>query len=369
MGFVKKEGSTWYFQTECGVDLKTGKRKRKKQRGFKTKREAEKALNQVEVDLAKGTYIAPSKMLFKDFLEEWFKGKLLSLGPQSTKVYRGILDFRVIPKLGNYQVSSLSPVVIQAYVNDLKHEGLANSTIAKVLKIIKSSLETAKDLELILRNPASKISVPKEETKRLDVWNKDEVITFLNLAKTNIYYLVFHLALYTGMRQGEILGLRWEDIDFDGGTICVRQTLSHDGKTFLAGAKTKASIRTITIADETIALLKKQRNINSKQKLKLGSKYNNHKLVMCVPNGNPINPSNLRRTFNTVINEAKVKKIRFHDLRHTHATLLIINGTHVKVVAERLGHSNVKITLDRYYHVMPNMQKEVATQLSAILGY
>jgi integrase len=367
LGFVKKEGSSWYFQAELGVDPHTGKRKRKKKRGFKTKREAEKALSQVEAEVTKGTYLEPSTMAFKDYLEQWFKGKQTSLGPQSNKVYRGNIDFRIIPKLGHIPLCLITPLVIQNYVNELKEEGLANATISKLLKMVKSSLDTAKDLELIPKNPAEKIKIPVESTSVMNVWNQKEVKKFLTFSRSNLHFLVFHLALYTGMRQGEILGLRWEDVNFENGTISIRQTLSHDGKTFLVGAKTKTSIRTITLAEETLVLLKNQKLKFIKQKLVLGSSFIDNDLVNYTTNGKPLNPSNIRRAFLKLIEVSDVPKIRFHDLRHTHATLLISNGTNIKVVAERLGHSNVKITLDCYYHVMPNMQKQVANQLSSIL--
>jgi integrase len=368
MGFVKKEGSSWYFQAELGIDLVTGKRKRKKQRGFKTKREAEKALSLVEAEVNKGTYFEPSKMLYKDYIEQWFKGKQTTLGQQTKTVYRGNINHRIIPKLGQIQLAHITPLVIQNYVNELKEEGLANATISKLLKMIKSSLENAKDLELISKNPAKKIKIPVDTPTVMNVWNQEEVIKFLSFAKTNPYFLVFHLAIFTGMRQGEILGLRWEDVDFEKGVINIRQTLSHDGKTFLAGAKTKTSIRTISLAKETLVLLKTHKLTFNKKRLLLGCSFIDKDLVNCTSIGNQLNPANLRRSFIKLTEGAKVPKIRFHDLRHTHATLLIQNGTNVKVVAERLGHSNVKITLDCYYHVMPNMQKEVAIQVSSIFA-
>jgi integrase len=136
----------------------------------------------------------------------------------------------------------------------------------------------------------------------------------------------------------------------------------------LAGAKTKTSIRTISLAKETLVLLKSYKLTFNKKRLLLGCSFIDKDLVNCTSTGNQLNPANLRRSFIKLTEGARVPEIRFHDLRHTHATLLIQNGTNVKVLAERLGHSNVKITLDCYYHVMPNMQKEVAVQLSSIFA-
>jgi len=170
------------------------------------------------------------------------------------------------------------------------------------------------------------------------------------------------------MRRGEILGLRWKDVDFDKGILYVRQTLSKDGKKFLSGAKTDSSVRSIKLSNETIAVLKKHKARVAKEKLKCGPDYVDYDLVICTSKGTPVNPENLKRTFERLIKAAGVPKIRFHDLRHTHATMLLAQGVHAKVISERLGHSNIKTTLDIYSHVLPNMQEEAANQIDALLS-
>jgi integrase len=169
------------------------------------------------------------------------------------------------------------------------------------------------------------------------------------------------------MRRGEILGLRWKDVDLDKGMLSVRQTLSKDGKQFLNGAKTASSIRSIKLSEETMAVLRKQKARMAKEKLQSGSEYSNFDLVVSTSKGTPMNPENVKRTFERLVKEADVPRIRFHDLRHTHATMLLSQGIHAKVVSERLGHSNIKMTLDTYSHVLPNMQEEAANQIDVLL--
>ncbi|WP_129727958.1 site-specific integrase [Ectobacillus funiculus] len=201
----------------------------------------------------------------------------------------------------------------------------------------------------------------------MTVWNEEQINQFLKAAKEDPGYIVFHLALTTGMRQGERLGLRWRDVDLEKGLIHIRQTLSYDGKEFISGAKTKPSLRTINLSETTIRVLKGRKLIVSKEKLSLGPIYEDFDLVACTQHGMPVNPANVRRTFNRFIKVADAPKIRFHDLRYTHANLLLSKGINVKIISERLGHNNIKVTLDTYSHVLPTMQEEVARKLDEII--
>jgi integrase len=368
MGMVKKEGCSWYFQAELGKDPVTGKRKRKKQRGFKTKRDAEKALAQIEAEFFKGTYIEPSTMLYKEYMVDWFKGKKLSIGEQTSKVYENIIFGRIIPVLGNVPLSKITALQLQNYVNELKMEGLASRTVKKVFEVLRNSLEHAKDLELIQKNVATKVKLPKIEKKELEAWEQKDVLNFLQHAEPDRLYIAFYLALSTGMRQGEILGLRWMDINLEKKTLYIRQTLKHDGKGFLVGGKTKSSNRSVGLTDETVTLLKEHKENLQMQRVNKGSGLQGIDLVISTESGNPVNPANLRRSFNKIVQNSSVPRITFHGLRHTHATLLLSKGVNIKVISERLGHQNITITLNTYSHVLPTMQEEAIKQISNILG-
>lgn len=365
-GSVKKEGKSWYYVFSLDNDA-NGKRKQKKKRGFKTKKEAQKALAEAINDLNKGTYIEPSNTKYKNYLDQWFNTKQNTIGIQTAKVYKDYIKNRIIPALGNFTLSKLSTIQIQSFINNMCEEGLSSSTVKKVYEIIRNSLEHAVDFELIPKNVASKVKLPKANKKEMNVWDEKEVNKFLKVAKADPAYIVFYLALTTGMRQGEILGLRWKDVDFEKGLINIKQTLSHDGKIFISGAKTKSSLRTINLPLSAIIVLKARKLTVSKEKLSLGPIYQDLDLVTCTQHGTPFNPANIRRTFKRIIKFADVPEIRFHDLRHTHATLLLSKGINVKVISERLGHSNIKVTLDTYSHVLPSMQAEVARKLDEII--
>jgi integrase len=365
-GSVKKDGNNWYYVLDLGKNEK-GIRKQKKKRGFKTKKEAEKALIETINAINKGSYIEPSKMTYQEYAKQWFGTKKNSICSQSVKVYENCLRKRIIPKLGQYTLFRVSTILIQSFIDSLKEEGLSNSTIKKYLEIIRNSLEHAVDFNLIPTNPAIKVKLPKSNKKEMTVWNREETNQFLDKAKEDPCFIVFQLALSTGMRQGEILGLRWKDINLEKGILFIKQTLSQDGKTFISGAKTKSSIRAINLSGSTLKHLRERRVEIAKEKLGFGPLYQDNDLVGCTQHGTPLNPANIRRSFNRIIQQAELPKIRFHDLRHTHATLLLAQGINIKVISERLGHSNIKVTLDTYSHVLPTMQEEVARKLDEIL--
>ncbi|MDR9796318.1 site-specific integrase [Aeribacillus pallidus] len=211
---------------------------------------------------------------------------------------------------------------------------------------------------------ALSIEKHKWDSKEITIWNLQQVTSFLKVAKSSPYYIAFFLAVMTGMRQGEILGLCWKDIDFENEYLYVRQTLTHDGKEFKDGAKSKASNRSIGLDIHTISVLKQERKKVAANKLKYRIAYNNFDLVVCNSKGKPINPRNLLRSFNNLVTKANLPKIRFHDLRHTNASLILQQGKNIKLISERLGDSSVKITLDTYSHVLPNMQKEASHRLA-----
>ncbi|MDA2643556.1 MULTISPECIES: site-specific integrase [Bacillus cereus group] len=368
-GSVKKDKRTgkYFYIVDIGIAPLTGKRKQKKKRGFTTKKEAENALTKLLAEFHTGTYVEPSKLSYGEYLGSWFNTKRHSVGIQTAKVLKGYLNSRIIPSLGNIKLAKLTSLHMQNYVNSLRDEGLKRGTIEKIIKIIRNSLEHALDLELISKNVAAKTKLPKGDKEELTVWTEQEVQLFLKVTQDSRYFIVFHMALVTGMRQGELLGLRWKDVDLEKGHLTISQTLSHDGKTFLVGGKTKSSLRKILLPASTVAKLKKHRAVVLKEKLSQGEEYQDNDLVMCTPSGTPINPANVRRSLNALIQKAAVPKIRFHDLRHTHATLLLAKGVNVNVISERLGHSNIKITLDTYSHVLPTMQEDAVNKIEEIL--
>ncbi|MBK0075562.1 site-specific integrase [Bacillus sp. S56] len=369
---VKKDDKTktWYFVLTHGKK-EDGKPRQFKKRGFKTKQGALKALHELEHSLMTGTYIAPTKMLYGEYLlNQWLEDKQTKVKKQTLQTYRWLVEKHIIPAIGNMELTQLTPMAIQKLYNQLtKGKVLSDENIQKVHTLINDSLKKAERWGLISKNPASLVDRPKAEKKEIKVWDVKEVQTFLKHAQSHSrYYIAFLLALTTGMRQGEILGLRWRDVDFETGCIRITQTLSSDGKEILPYTKTKSGSRTVDLPEETIIQLKKHRKLIESEKLEAGSEvYNNWDLVVCTELGTPTNKSNIRRSFNSIIKKAKIPKIRFHDMRHTHATLLLLQGVNPKIVSERLGHADVRITLDTYSHLLPSMQKDTAIKFGEML--
>ncbi|GED34173.1 site-specific integrase [Brevibacillus centrosporus] len=348
----------WYFEINYSDG---GKYKKKKRRGFKTKKEAEAAMTEMQNELNKGTYVEPSKMLYASFMADWLKDKQTKVQRRTLETYSGLVNNHILPVLGHIELSKLTPRQIQDLYNTLFETGrLSDENIQKVHTIINDSLNKAVGWEMVAKNVASVLDRPKARKKEMEVWEVDEAHTFLKVAEKDRYYVAFLLALTTGMRQGEILGLRWKDVNLDTGVISITQTLSHDGKEMQVGAKTDSGNRTVAIDTETIRELRKLAKRNKIEKLEAGPElFKDHGLVISTTVGTPLTPRNLMRTFYRLIENADVKKIRFHDLRHTHATMLLKANVNPKIVAERMGWADIKM-IDRYAHVLPNIQKDTA---------
>jgi integrase len=203
----------------------------------------------------------------------------------------------------------------------------------------------------------------------MKIWTQAECARFLEVAKDNRYYPLFATALYTGLRQSELLGLRWPDVNFDSATVVVQQTLEKSGLEPRFGTpKTAKSRRTVPLPADLVAILRTWKAAQNTERLVLGPDYRDFGLVFTIAGGGPIQRQNLaRRDFARLIAAAGVPKIRFHDLRHSHASLLLAANVNPKIVSERLGHNGIGITLDTYSHVLPTLQREAANTIGAIL--
>lgn len=225
---------------------------------------------------------------------------------------------------------------------------------------------------MLSSNPANHVEIPNPKSPSVDFWEEDQIKVFLQHAKENAtpsQYMLFLTAVRTGLRRGELLGLRWQDIDLNAKTLSVKRTITTkmDGTLYEGKPKTKSSQRTVSLDEELIIHLKQYHKRIVRQQELLGEAWDRADLVFPSTVGTPINPSNLRRTFNRIIAKAELPKITFHDLRHCHATLMLKAGVNPKIVSERLGHSSIKVTLDTYSHVLPGLQAEAAELFADLL--
>lgn len=358
---VKK--NKWYFIIEVG----SGKdRKRIKRRGFKRKQDADEAERELLQQLKGGLNLEASRTPYRTFMADHLNDKKTSVKEGTLKMYSSLVNNHILPVLGEIAIGELKPRHIQNLYNDLFESGkLSDENIQKVHAIINESLNKAAGHDMIIKNPALAVKRPKAEKKEMMFWSEDESHKFLSTAEKDRYYYAFLLALTTGMRQGEILGLRWKDVNLDARTISVVQILSHDGKSFQTGAKTDAGSRSIGIDIMTVTALRTLKHRCNEEKMNNKNIYEDNDLVICTSLGTPVSPRNLNRSFSRLVEKSEVQKIRFHDLRHTHVVMLLKGRENNKRIADRLGWSSVKM-IDRYAHVMPDMQQETADLFGSV---
>lgn len=368
-GSVKKDKQTgkYFYVVDIGTDQLTGKRVQKRKRGFNTKREAEFAISELLNDIEQGNYVELDKITLGDFVQDWLKEMKLNVAVSTYQNYISFNKCHINPRLGNFRIQKIDALIVQRFIYDLVEETVLNpNSIRKVIDMLKVVFRKAVSLKLVNENPVLNVTLPKKSNREMDVWDTEQVECFIKNSNKHRFYTAYLIALLTGMRKGEITGLRWKDIDFDEKIIYVRQIYDINAKMFKVGAKTSAGVRSIHIPDMLIEQLKKERMVVVEHKLKQGQNFNDYDLVVCTRYGNPIDSSALSKRLKVQSIKLGLPTIRFHDLRHTHVTMLIKQNINVKVISERVGHSSIQITLDKYSHVLPSMQKHVAEELDKL---
>jgi integrase len=365
--FQNSETKKWEFV--FGYNEK-GKRKQVRRRGFRTKKEANEKLIELQKEVQDDEYVDVNYITLGNYMMQWLETERIMECDETTfynnKLY---LKNNIIPRIGDIKLQKLNPMICQEFVHDMHTHGYARNTIDRVCTLIKQSLDRAVIYKYIKENHMRKVKLPKKEKKEMNIWTLEQVNHFLQSTFGNRFYCVYAIALMTGMRQGEILGLRWKDIDFEKKVITVCQTLTHYGKSIKSGTKTNAGQRRISIPYQLVEVLKKQRIDYVANKFRLGTDFVDLDIVIYnLKNGKTVFPSNLTKVYLKDVKDSGLPHIAFHSMRHTHATMLIEKNINVKIISERLGHSKVAITLDTYSHVLPSMQEEVANQLNKMIS-
>jgi integrase len=321
------------------------------------------------LDLVDGgmTY-SKSEYTLGEFLLEWMDAKKNSLRPKPAQQYESIIRNDLLPIFGNAKLNKLNLSGFNRYYARLVAEGRGARTIRLIHSVLHSALEHATRIGLISRNPCHGAILPRNPTKEMKIFNEDQVTTFLIAAKSSSYKLIYQMAIATGMRQSEILGLKWEDVDWTRSTINVKrqaQYVNGKGIVFME-PKTRAGVRQIalgkTILDELQKHQAKQKEIR-KQK---GNDWQDNNLIFPTSIGTPISQRNLTRDFLKVIRRTEVPRLRFHDLRHTAASLMINRGIPIMVVSKILGHSKPGVTLNIYAHCVSESQLKAAKVMEEI---
>lgn len=364
----KRKNGTYAYTIEMGKHPETGKRRQKMKAGFVTRKDAENALAQVLADMGRGNYVEETKEMVQEYFTKFLDLKRPQLRPGTVKTYKWLINYHIIPKLGQIPLAKLTPHHLITMYEKLRVEcNLSPQTINHVHKVLHDGLATAVRHEVLQRNVAALVQPPKIPKTKMNVWNEEQLVRFLDYAKPYRYYMIILLAATCGLRRGEAIALRWGDVDFSKGTITVKQSYTRGEKGYIfQEPKTKAGIRTIALPQMTIDALKRQRAIQAQDKLASGAGYNDHGLISQTKKGLPINPYYFEARWLDMVRKSGLPKIRFHDLRHTHASLLLKQNVHPKVVSERMGHSSVGITLDRYSHTY-GVDYRAAEELDSVL--
>jgi integrase len=363
-----KRGVSYTARVDLGPDPVTGKR-RQRAETFRTKKDAETALAKWITDIEGGTAVDASKMMLSEYLSGWLDSLGEGVGPATRRRYRDLLRQHVIPYIGHVSMAKLAPQHIRQLQADRLDAGLSPTTVAFLHATLHRALKDAEADGLIARNVAKHVRPPRRTRPEYQTWTAQQAAAFLVAAEADEYAALWRLALLTGMRRGEILGLRWDDVDLDKGTLAVRRTLSRgDTARYEPHAPKRASgRRSVALQASAVEALRRHRTAQLEHRLLMGAAYEDQGYVFTTPVGRPLHPNTVALHFSRLAARAGVPSLRFHDLRHTSATLMLANGEHPKKVQERLGHANISITLDRYSHVTMDMQREAADRLDALL--
>jgi integrase len=357
-------GAKWYYRYDV-IDPATGKRKQKEVGGFRTKAEAEEVAKRIQYELQTGSYVEPAQTTVEEFLLDFVNNALKNeVAPNTYEQRLAYVENHIAPRIGKIKLTDLKPAHIQKFYNELR-EQFTPGHVQNIGNLLTKALKQAERWDLIKRNPAALVKKPATSRKntKMKVWTVEEQKKFLDYVKSesDFYYMLFLLALTSGMRKGEILGLQWDDVDTKQGIVSVKRTAVWAQRNLYLKdmPKTESSIRSIQIPEQTSKALKRWQ---------LACPANPLNLVFPSPKTNGIlYPNSLDKAFQKSVRNAGVPMISFHGLRHTFATTLLANNVNPKVVQEMLGHATIKTTMDTYSHVLPNMQRSAAEQLGAVL--
>lgn len=337
----------------------------------RTRKEAADKLAKVLSDRIEGIDYDDENMKVGEYLDRWLKGSVRGSVRQSTYDRDAYLVERhVKPALGRIKLKKLSPAHVQGFYRDRLDSGLSASTVHKMHAILHKALARAVAWHMVPRNVTDAVEPPRPAPKEMRPLSPAEARRFLHAARGERLEALYVLAVTTGMRQGELLALKWQDVDLENATVSVRRTLTRDGGRVVVGEpKTKRSRRLIRLTTQAAEALRRHLERQLREIQMLGDDYADQGLVFTTATGAPVNPSNLRqRSFVRLLASAGLPRLRFHDLRHACATLLLSKGTHPKFVQELLSHATVAITLDTYSHVIPGMGAQTARDMQDALS-
>ncbi len=377
-GNITRRGkSSWRIKYEIARDPLTGARQTRFLTVRGTKKDAQRELTRILHEIDEGAHIDATKESVGEYLARWLRDYAkVNVAPKTFERYSEIVDKHLTPALGAIVLKDLKPLHIQGYYSDALESGrlngpggLAPRTVHHYHRILSQALKQAVRWRMLAINPAEAVTPPKPEETEIEILNNDELARLLQRARATRYYPAILLAATTGMRRGEVLAVRWRDIDLDGAVLTVNQSVEETKAGLrVKSPKTKRSRRNITLPILTVQALRQHRVCQLEERMKLGLGRDHDGLVFTDLEGGLVRPRNLTKEFGRIVKLADLGKVTFHGLRHTHITTLLGDGVNPKVVSERVGHASVAITLQIYGHVLPSMQADAAARVDAALS-
>ena len=369
-GHIERRGrDSWRVIVELPPDPVTGRRRTRKVSIRGRKKDAERALIEVLSLRDHGVDVEPQRITVAEYLERWLRDYAEpNVAPSTLKRYRGICSV-LAETLGELRLQALRPAHIQAMYARLRERQLAPRTVLHHHRILKEALRHAVGWQLLERNPADAVSSPRVQRKEMQALDTEGVERLVNACEDDDQRRLIFTALSTGLRLGELLGLRWSDLDLETRAATIRRTAQYLGRdgVKLRAPKTARSRRTISLSPSTVTLLREHRVAQNERRLRLGPAYEDHGAVFAAPDGRLLAPYTASYRFHKIVRSLGLTGFRFHDLRHTSATLALQAGVPAKVVSDRLGHASVAFTLDTYAHVLPDQQRQAADLIDSVL--
>jgi integrase len=370
------EGSIYHardgrWRGEVSIGYKPDGRPRRRILYGSTRLEVSEQMKRVLRELQVGLNVAPGKQTVAQFLTRWLEDSVKPKNRAETyRSYEWIVRVHLIPHLGRIQLDKLSPQRLQTFLNERHESGLNPTTVKHINATLRAALSLAHRWQMVHQNAAKLVTLPRAEKYVPHVLDPEGARKLLAATSEHQHSAMFSVALSLGLRRGEVIGLRWRDVDFEGNELRVRSALGRvKGKGMvLAGPKSNASKRLLRLPKVCAAALLKQRKAQAERRRWAGAAWRESDYVFTNGKGGPIAPEVATREFAAALKDAGLPAIRLHDLRHSCATLLLVQGVHPKLVQDTLGHSSFQLTMDTYSHILPSLKTEVASKMDDIFA-
>jgi integrase len=355
-------------------DAGTGKRKRKWHSFAGTKRQAQVESARLISEMKGGTYLEPSKTTLAQFLDRWLEYVASQISPKSHARYGELARKNIGPLLGSVILTQLRPAQISAaYSKALTHGrrdgkgGLSPQTVTHMHRVLKQAVGQAVKWEMLNRNPVDAVDPPRAVRAPMQTYDLDQTAELIEVMRPTRMLVPALLAVLCGMRRGEVAALRWKNVDLDTGQLAILESAEQVASKVRYKTPKSGKGRTLALSASLVAELRAHRLRQAEELLKVGVRLSEKTFVVAQADGSPLQPDTLTQDWFRKLADTTLPRIRFHDLRHAHATHMLSSGVHPKVASERLGHSKIGITLDLYSHVLPGMEADAAERVDAAL--